>query len=153
MTLIFFRHDISVFNMLSTLMTSVIFTWHLHLWHQCFSDMTPTFMTLVIFTCYLHLWHQCFSVMTPTLMTSVVFTWHLHSWHQCFSDMTPTFMTSLFFRHDIYIYHISVFQTWHQCFSLYNIHDVINWHFIRNILLVLYKMFKIFWPKKCHQWY
>jgi hypothetical protein len=56
----------------------------------------------------------------------------------CISDMISTFMTSVFLRHDINIYKISVFQTRHvhlrhQCFSLYNIHDLINYYFITGL--------------------
>ena len=40
---------------------SVFPTWHLYLWHQCFSDMTSIFMTSVFFTWHLHLWDQCIS--------------------------------------------------------------------------------------------
>jgi hypothetical protein len=56
MTPVFFRHnsniyDISVFSRHDIYIDdiSVFFTWHLHSWHRCFSDISATFMTSVLF--------------------------------------------------------------------------------------------------------
>jgi hypothetical protein len=101
------HNDISVFQT-STLIKPVYFTWHLHIWHQCFSDNTFTGMTSVFLTHEIHIddyivfktwhldwWHQCIShdiymydisvFQTSTFMTSMFQTWHLHWWHQCIS--------------------------------------------------------------------
>jgi hypothetical protein len=61
----------SVFHMTSTFITSVYFTWHLYLWHQCFSD--------------IYIYDISVSDMTSTLMTSVYFTYQMktHWCHKC----------------------------------------------------------------------
>ena len=102
--------------MTSTFITSVYFTWHLYLWHQCFSDIyiydiSVSDMTSGYFTWYLYLWHQCFSDiyihdisvsdMTSTLITSLYFTWYqmktISSTNECrrkhsFHSRTVTFL-------------------------------------------------------------
>jgi hypothetical protein len=119
---VFFRHDIYIYDI------SVFFTWHLHSWHQCFSDMWATVMTPVLFRhdIYIHdisvffrhdmkntavinidvMWNKQMSmscqkyadVINGYVMSEV---FQKSFRHACFSDMTATFITSLFFRHDI----------------------------------------------------
>jgi hypothetical protein len=52
-------------------------------------------------TWHLHSWHQCFSDMTSTFMTSVFFRHDIYINDMCISDMTSIFMTSAFLRLDI----------------------------------------------------
>jgi len=133
MTLVFFRHDISVFHMTSTFRNISVFqTRHLHNDISLFQ--TSTFIKTVYFTLHLHIWHQCFSDKTFTGMTSVFSRHDIHIDDCSVFHMTSTFMTSVFFfRHDIYIHDISVsdmtstlmtsvyftwhLHLWHQCFS------------------------------------
>ena len=98
-------------------------TWLLHLWHQCFSDMTSTLMTSVYFIhdIYIH-YSWCFSDMTSIfitsvflrhdiyIMASVFFRHEIYIYDISIFYMKSTLMTSVFFRHDIYIDDISVFH-------------------------------------------
>ena len=110
----YFRHDIHIYD-ISIFQTwhqhFFYFTWHLHLWQQCFSDMTATFITSLFFRHDIYIYDISVFVRHDIYIydISVFFTWHLHSWHQCISDMWATFMTPVLFRHDIYIDDISVF--------------------------------------------
>ena len=53
---------------------SVFPTWHLYLWHQCFSDMTSIFMTSVFFRHDIYIYDISVFHMTSTFMRSVYFT-------------------------------------------------------------------------------
>jgi hypothetical protein len=105
---------VSVFHMISTFMTSVYFTWYLHLWHQCFSHDIDIHDISVFLT-----WHQCLydiSNISHNIYIIDISVFHMTSTFiniTAFSDMTSTLMTSVYFIHDIYIDDISTFQTWH----------------------------------------
>jgi hypothetical protein len=70
---VFSRHDIYIDDI------GVLFTWHPHSRHQCFSDISATFMTSVLFR------HDIY---IDDISGFVL-------------DMTSTFMTSVYFSHDM----------------------------------------------------
>ena len=120
--------------MTSTFITSVYFTWHLYLWHQCFSD--------------IYIYDISVSDMTSTLMTSVYFPWYLYLWHQCFSDiyihdisvsdMTSTLITSLYF-------------TWYQMKTISSTNECRRKHSFHSRTVTFLQLYKKWW--QYHHWF
>ena len=88
----YFRHDIYIYDM-------------------CISNMTSTFMTAAFLRLDINIYDMCISDMISTLMTSVFWRQVIYIYNiSVFLDMASTFMTFMFFRHDISIDDISVFH-------------------------------------------
>ena len=136
-------------------------TWLLHLWHQCFSDMTSTLMTSVYFIhdIYIH-YSWCFSDMTSIfitsvflrhdiyIMASVFFRHEIYIYDISIFYMKSTLMTSVFFRHDIYIDDISVFHM----ISNEN-HFIYRWmtkNLFNNRTVTFLQLYKKLW--QYHNW-
>ena len=115
--------------MTSTFITSVYFTWHLYLWHQCFSDIyiydiSVSDMTSVYFTWYLYLWHQCFSDI------------YIHD--ISVSDMTSTLITSLYFT----CYQMKTISSTNECRRKHSFHS-------RTVTFL--QLYKKWW--QYHHWF